>query len=109
MFISSQFIFGIGENNVKITVHAAAIAKLSQALDVLINRPIEEFQTGIARLEDVLEDTFVRVCQFVYRGDYETPVFIQRPEAGLPDKASSFPVSPPPSINANGPAKQLKS
>jgi hypothetical protein len=93
VFTSPQFIFGIGENNVKVTVHGAVIAKQSQALDALINGPIEEAQTRTARLEDVLEDTFVRVCQFAYTGDYETPVFIQRPDAGLD---SSIPISPPP-------------
>ncbi|KFY95100.1 hypothetical protein V500_02951 [Pseudogymnoascus sp. VKM F-4518 (FW-2643)] len=93
VFTSPQFTFGIGENNVKVTVHAAAIAKQSQALDRLINGPMEEAQTRIARLEDVHEDTFVRVCQFAYTGDYETPVFIQRPESGLPDK--------PPNVDAN--------
>jgi hypothetical protein len=76
VFTSTQFIFGIGENNVKVTVHAAAIAKQSQALDVLINGPIEEAQTRTARLEDVLKDTFVQSCQFAYTGDYEMPVFI---------------------------------
>ncbi|KFZ24547.1 hypothetical protein V502_00963 [Pseudogymnoascus sp. VKM F-4520 (FW-2644)] len=103
VFTSPQFTFGIGENNVKITVHAAAIAKQSQALDALINGPMKEAQTRIARLEDVHEDTFVRVCQFAYTGDYETPVFIQRPKSGLPDKPSS--VWPPPNVDANEPGE----
>ena len=64
---------------------------------------MKEAQTGIARSEDVHEDTFVRVCQFAYTGDYETPVFIQRPESGLPDKASS--VWPPPNVDANEPGE----
>lgn len=103
MFTSPQFTFDVGENNVKVTVHAATIAKQSQALDVLINGPMKEAQTGIARLEDVDENTFIRVCQFAYTGDYETPVFIQRPESGLPDKASS--VWPPPNGSANEPGE----
>ncbi|KFY17974.1 hypothetical protein V492_00224 [Pseudogymnoascus sp. VKM F-4246] len=103
LFTSPQFIFGIGENNIKVTVHAAAIAKQSPALDVLINGPMEEAQTGIARLEDVHEDTFIRVCQFAYTGDYETPVFIQRPEFGLPDKASR-----PPNIDADEPGEVIE-
>ncbi|OBT70605.1 hypothetical protein VF21_10358, partial [Pseudogymnoascus sp. 05NY08] len=105
VFTSRQFTFGIGENNVEITVHAGAIAKQSQALDRLINGPMEEGQTGIARLEDVREDTFVRVCQFAYTGDYETPVFIQRPESGLPDKPSS--IWSPPNVDANEPGKMV--
>ena len=64
MFTSPQFTFGIGEDNVEVTVHAAVIAKQSPALDALINGPMKEAQTGVARLEDVQEDTFVRVCQF---------------------------------------------
>ncbi|KFY94697.1 hypothetical protein V498_03766 [Pseudogymnoascus sp. VKM F-4517 (FW-2822)] len=103
VFTSPQFTFGIGENNVKVTVHAAAIAKQSQALDRLINGPMEEAQTGIARFEDVHEDTFVRVCQFAYTGDYETPVFIQRPKSGLPDTPSSM--SSPPNVHANEPGE----
>ncbi|KFY94618.1 hypothetical protein V500_03127 [Pseudogymnoascus sp. VKM F-4518 (FW-2643)] len=60
---------------------------------------MKEAQTRIARLEDVHEDTFVCVCQFAYTGDYETPVFIQRPESRLLDKPSL--ISPPPNIDAN--------
>ncbi|KFZ12992.1 hypothetical protein V501_03946 [Pseudogymnoascus sp. VKM F-4519 (FW-2642)] len=53
--------------------------------------------------EDVHEDTFIRICQFAYTGDYETPVFIQRPEPGLPDKASS--VLPAPNVDTNEPGE----
>ncbi|KFZ23587.1 hypothetical protein V502_01936 [Pseudogymnoascus sp. VKM F-4520 (FW-2644)] len=97
VFTSPQFTFGIGENNVEVTVHAAAIAKQSQALDRLINGPMEEARTRIARLEDVHEDTFVRVCQFAYTGGYETPVFIQRPES-----SSTW---SPPNVDANEPGE----
>ncbi|KFY87882.1 hypothetical protein V498_06982 [Pseudogymnoascus sp. VKM F-4517 (FW-2822)] len=106
VFTSPQFTFSIGENNVKVTVNAAAIAQQSQALDALINGSMKEAQTGIVTFKDVHEDTFIRVCQFAYTGDYETPVFIQRPESGLPDKASS--VSPPPNVDANEPGEMAE-
>jgi hypothetical protein len=63
---------------------------------------MKEAQTGIARLEDVDKDTFVRVCQFATQ-ETETPVFIQRPDSGLPDGASS--VWPSPNVDANEPGE----
>ncbi|KFY46960.1 hypothetical protein V494_00253 [Pseudogymnoascus sp. VKM F-4513 (FW-928)] len=103
VFTSPQFTFGIGENNVRVTVHAAAIAKQSHALDALINGPMKEAQTRIVRFEDVHEDTFIRFCQFAYTGDYEPPVFIQRPESGFQEKDSSQWL--PPTIDTNEPGE----
>jgi hypothetical protein len=36
-------------------------------------------EKGETVLDDVLEDTFTRFCQFVYTGDYETPSFVPAP------------------------------
>src|SRR5438045_4871695 len=36
---------------------------------------MNEAQTGRCELPEVLEDTFIRFCQFAYTGNYETPAF----------------------------------
>jgi hypothetical protein len=65
----------VGEDKKAITVHAQAIAKQSHGLDVLMNGKMSEAENGETILKEVLEDTFVRFCQFAYTSDYETPAF----------------------------------
>jgi hypothetical protein len=48
-----------------------------------------EASSGVTEFEDVLEDTFIRFCQFAYVGDYETPAFTHHLEAGNSDSLSS--------------------
>jgi hypothetical protein len=57
-------------------------------LDALVNGAMK----GETVLDDVLEDTFTRFCQFVYMGDYETPSFVPAPidsSSGSGSSASS--------------------
>lgn len=92
VFRSKQFVFIVGENQAAIPVHAAAIAKQSKALDILINGPMGEASEGKAIFKDVEEDTFIRFCQFAYTGDYTTPDFTHTPTIELGD------ISPPVAI-----------
>jgi hypothetical protein len=83
----------VGEEKKAITVHAEVIAKQSPALNALINGNMVEAKTGETPFDDVLEDTFVRFCQFAYTGDYETPSFTLTaavsPSHGTSSQASS--------------------
>jgi hypothetical protein len=91
---SSTFTFIIGEEKKPFTVHADAIAKLSQPLNNLINGHMSEAQTGTATLEDVRVDTFIRVCQFAYCGDYETPAHIVDTNPNVKEPKSNTPARP---------------
>jgi len=93
IFSSRQFVFVVGENQAAFTVHAAAIASQSPALNVLINGGMAEASEGKADFKDVREDTFARFCQFAYTGNYATPSFVQRPDVELPDNLSSLAIS----------------
>jgi len=75
VFGSKLFTFIVGEGKRAISLHTEVVAKLSPALNVLINGPMSEAEKGETTLDDVLEDTFLRFCQFAYTGDYETPSF----------------------------------
>lgn len=56
-----------------ILVHAAAIAKLSDPLDFLINGPMKEAQENEAKLSHLVVEDFERICEFAYRGEYQVP------------------------------------
>lgn len=88
---SDQFTFFVGEKKKPIVVHAAAIAEQSQALNTLINGRMKEAQTRSVDFGDVLEEDFIRLCQFAYTRDYTTPSFFVGEEANIsPDlKADS--------------------
>lgn len=75
MFTSKLFTFVVGEDKKAVTVHSEAIAKHSRGLDILMNGKMSEAENGKTTLGDVLEDTFIRFCQFAYTGDYVTPDF----------------------------------
>ncbi|KAF2181278.1 hypothetical protein K469DRAFT_589627, partial [Zopfia rhizophila CBS 207.26] len=66
---SQPFIFIVGENGRKFTVHNALIAYHSRPLGTIINKRLLEAKVSCI-LEDVDEDTFVRFAQFAYTGDY---------------------------------------
>ncbi|KAI9841076.1 MAG: hypothetical protein M1838_003786 [Thelocarpon superellum] len=70
---SPTFRFEVGTSSFE--VHRAAITKESPVLDKLMNGSMEEARQGVARLEDVSEETFVRFTQFAYTGDYVPPSF----------------------------------
>ena len=56
-----------------ILVHAAAIAKLSDPLNFLINGPTKEAQENEAKLSHLVVEDFERICEFAYRGEYQVP------------------------------------
>ncbi|KAK2759336.1 hypothetical protein FQN54_002814 [Arachnomyces sp. PD_36] len=71
---SPTFKFFIGPERKLFYVHSDAIRKNSQPLRALMEQPMLEAQTGEAELSDIEPQTFFKVCQFMYTGDYDTPM-----------------------------------
>ncbi|PVH69385.1 hypothetical protein DL98DRAFT_661718 [Cadophora sp. DSE1049] len=66
-----QFIIGpSGPDRKLCTIHTAVVESLSGPLAVMMNGSMHEAIDGVATLEDVDEQTFVRFCEYAYMGDY---------------------------------------
>lgn len=52
------------------TIHTAVVEDHSAPLAVLMNGLMREATDGIAILDDIDEQTFVRFCEYAYMGDY---------------------------------------
>lgn len=61
-------------------MHSHAVSRLSNPLNSLINGDMTEAREGIVVWDDMEPDTFVRVLEFAYRGDYTTPKLEPRAE-----------------------------
>ncbi|RAH67609.1 uncharacterized protein BO66DRAFT_457623 [Aspergillus aculeatinus CBS 121060] len=105
--ISSRlFTFIVGSEEKRITVHSDVLASLSSELDSLLNaRLLEE---GVSELDwsYVEADTFIRLCEYAYVGDYTPPPDIIRnskPTGGQPQlRADAKPFLPRPSKDRRG-------
>ena len=65
--------FTVGPKGTNFVVHAQPLARLSQALDTLING---DTKTGVIDWKlDTDEETFLRFCEFAYVRDYTPPRF----------------------------------
>jgi hypothetical protein len=95
------FTFYIGKNENPIAVHAAAIAKQSKALQILISGPMVEAQVRSAYLSDVSEEDFLKFCEFAYTGDYSTPSHTIRAEMDL--QSTVYDDCPPPVVEEQYP------
>ena len=73
IFGSDQITFHVGIEKSPVVVHAAAIGMQSKALHILMNGPLSEAQTKSVYVDDVLEEDFIRFCQFAYTRDYSIP------------------------------------
>ncbi|KAI1373919.1 hypothetical protein F4677DRAFT_183855 [Hypoxylon crocopeplum] len=73
LFTNRFFKFVIGSGKRETIVHADVFAELSRAMNVLINGPFSEAADQSVVWEDVSVQTFDRLVQFAYCGDY-TPV-----------------------------------
>lgn len=60
----------LGEESEEFLVHSEAIARLSPALNALMNGPLQESQAELVRWNDVEPEDFIRFCQFAYTGNY---------------------------------------
>lgn len=68
-----------------IKVHAAAIARLSPALNGLINGHMSEAEANCANLDDVAPATFLLLCEYAYHGDYTPPRPFEEDGGGAPE------------------------
>ncbi|KAJ4417805.1 hypothetical protein N0V82_005971 [Gnomoniopsis sp. IMI 355080] len=73
VFQSKIVTFVVGEDKKEFQLHASAIAKLSQPLDVLLNGQMKEAREGRVEWPDIDEQTFVRFLQWVYSKTYDVP------------------------------------
>ena len=72
----SKFVnFQVGPEGTNFTVHAQPLARLSRALNTLINGDMVEAKTGMIDWRDTDEETFLRFCEFAYVQDYTPPRF----------------------------------
>jgi hypothetical protein len=93
IFLSEPFTFLVGKDAKPVYANAAAIADQSESLSGLISNGTAEGKKSAA-LPDVLEDDFIRVCQFAYTGDYtvvpsiaiEEPIIVPPPSATTDDQ-----------------------
>lgn len=55
-------------------IHSALVAEQSHDLESLVNGSMQEASSGTVIWEDVEKETSARFAQFVYAGDYDTPL-----------------------------------
>jgi hypothetical protein len=67
---SEPFRFFVGKNRIPFTLHSNALVGQSGPLLALINGDMVEAREGQAWLEDTDEETFARVGEYLYTGDY---------------------------------------
>ncbi|KAH6722047.1 hypothetical protein BKA61DRAFT_166843 [Leptodontidium sp. MPI-SDFR-AT-0119] len=66
-----QFLVGLNDQDrTPFTIHTTVVETLSGPLATLMNGSMCEALNGVATLEEVDEQTFVRFCEYAYRGDY---------------------------------------
>ncbi|SPJ84161.1 uncharacterized protein FTOL_10678 [Fusarium torulosum] len=80
---SKPFVFVIGLERKEYHLHKHMIAKLSPALNILVNGKMREAEEGRVEWPDLDVETFVRFAKFVYSADYDEaePVLSNAPPA----------------------------
>lgn len=69
-----MFQFIIGAKQIPMMIHSALVAEQSHDLESLVNGSMQEASSGIVIWEDVGKEISARYAQFVYTGDYDTPL-----------------------------------
>ena len=64
------FVFIVGSEKLRLTVHSRLFRYLSHPLNALVNGNMAEAQAGEATLPDVDADAFLALCEFAYSRDY---------------------------------------
>lgn len=70
---SKVFTFVVGKQKQSFAVHAAALAKASKVIDVLLNGEMKEAKEGLVEWPDMNVQTFLRFMQWAYTGTYDVP------------------------------------
>lgn len=71
ILLSKPYTFNIGPQKKQFTIHEAAVAKLSETLDRLLNGGMRESSEHCVCWEDTDEETFIRFGEWAYTGDYK--------------------------------------
>ncbi|KAI0470946.1 hypothetical protein GGR56DRAFT_658307 [Xylariaceae sp. FL0804] len=79
LFTNRFFVFVVGAEKTKFHVHADVFAKLSPALDSLINGSFAEAKDMRAVWDDTEPKDFEHLLSYAYSGDYEVAVSEYRP------------------------------
>ncbi|KAK2616507.1 hypothetical protein QQS21_000550 [Conoideocrella luteorostrata] len=109
---SPTFKFLIGPEKREYVLHSTLVAKQSSKLNMLINGPMKEAEEKCVTWSDTNEGTFIRFCEFVYKGSYSEGKVTKRPiekdiELEL-DEADDNAVPPAPSSDPpSGPLPDL--
>lgn len=67
---SKPFRFFVGDEKKEFTIHKTVVTHHSEPLTALVDGPMLEAKEGFAVLKDIDPDTFVRFCEYAYKGDY---------------------------------------
>lgn len=78
--------FLVGEKHTRIMLHTDLVAAQSSALNTLVNGPMEEADTRAVKWDDINEETFAMLAQYMYTGEYNpSPHKIVEEMAPAPD------------------------
>ena len=69
-----MFQFIVGAKQIPMMIHSTLVAEQSHDLESLVNGSMQEASSGTVIWEDVEKETSPRFAQFVYTGDYDTPL-----------------------------------
>jgi hypothetical protein len=62
--------FLVGEKHTRIMLHTDLVAAQSSALNTLVNGPTEEADTRAVKWDNINEETFAMLAQYMYTGEY---------------------------------------
>lgn len=71
VFQSPQFTFLVGEEETRLSIHAAVLDGLSGPLNAMVNNGMKESISRVAVLKDVEVEIFAAFCEFAYTGLYQ--------------------------------------
>lgn len=95
VFSSPPFVFLVGPDQKKYTIHSNLVAQQSKALRTLVYGSMKEALDGCAKWDETDEDTFLRFSQYVYSGRYDEPEPKKRPETDTAQSPDAAPNSQP--------------
>ncbi|TQV92248.1 hypothetical protein V2A60_004534 [Cordyceps javanica] len=84
---SKPFRFLVGSEGREFVIHGALIAAQSPALNALVNNGMQESREGCVSWPQCDVETFVRFLEYVYTGDFESPMALTHDLGGESESA----------------------